>query len=84
MNASAVVGDLDSLAAAVLDVYVDGGGPGINGVFDEFFDDGGGPFHDLTGRDLGSHLIRENVNCHMAVLYHKTVMSMDVEEVLFF
>jgi hypothetical protein len=56
-NAATVIGDLDGLAAAILDVYVDGGGPGINGVFDEFFDDGGGAFYHLTGRDLGSHLI---------------------------
>ncbi len=52
-DAAAVVGDADQLGAALLQVDVDALRAGINGVFEEFFDDAGGPFDDLAGGDLG-------------------------------
>ena len=52
MDAAAVVTDADEFAAAVFDVDVDVGRTGIDGVFDDFFDHGGGAFNDFAGGDL--------------------------------
>jgi len=47
----AVVGDPDAFRAAGLDCDADPGGVGVDAVFDQFLDNGGGPLDDLAGRD---------------------------------
>ena len=61
-HAVAVVGDADELAAAGFDVDADAGGAGVEGVFEELFDDGGGALDDLAGGDLVGDLIGEDVD----------------------
>ena len=52
MDAAAVVADADEFAATVFDVDVNVGRAGVDGVFDDFFDHGGGAFNDFAGGDL--------------------------------
>ena len=47
-----IVDDLDEFASALLDGDADAGRTGVNGIFDEFLDDGGGAFDDFAGGDL--------------------------------
>ncbi len=61
-HAVAVVGDADELAAAGFDLDADAGGSGVEGVFEEFFDDGGGAFDDFAGGDLVRHDVGEDAN----------------------
>ena len=51
-NAGAVVLDSDGSVAALLDGDEDLRGTGVDGVFDQFLDDGRGSFDDLAGGDL--------------------------------
>ena len=50
-NSEAVVDDPDQASAAVFDLDRDVGRAGIDGVFDQFLDDGSGPFDDFAGGD---------------------------------
>ena len=52
VDAAAVVAHADEFAAAVFDVDVDLRRAGVDGVFDNFFDDGGGAFDDFARGDL--------------------------------
>ncbi len=61
-HAVAVVGDADELAAAGFDLDADAGGSGVEGVFEEFFDDGGGALDDLAGGDLVRHEVGEDAD----------------------
>ena len=51
-DAMAVVFDPDEGPAGLLDLHFDCFGPGIQGIFDEFLDDRGGPLDDLSGGDF--------------------------------
>jgi hypothetical protein len=50
-DAAAVVDDADQLAAAVFNLDDDVGGPGIEGVFDQFLDHRSGALDHLAGGD---------------------------------
>ena len=50
-NAATIVNDADEFSPAILYLHDDLRGPGINGVFDKFLDDGGGALDDFTGGD---------------------------------
>ena len=52
IHAAAVVGDGDGLEPGLFDADGDLVGAGVDGVFDELLDDGGGAFDDLAGGDL--------------------------------
>jgi len=51
VHAVAVVADGDELPTAVLDRHGDGGGPGVDAVFDQFLDDAGRAFDHLACGD---------------------------------
>jgi hypothetical protein len=55
----AVIGDADEFAAAAFDLDSDAGGSGVEGVFEEFFDDGGWALDDFAGGDLIGYQIGE-------------------------
>ena len=61
-HAVAVVGDTDELAAAGFDFDTDAGGSGIEGVFEELFDDGGGTLDDFAGSDLVGYQVGEDAD----------------------
>ena len=61
-HAVAVVGDADELAAAAFDLDADARGAGVEGVFEEFLDDGGGAFDDFAGGDLVRHEVGEDAD----------------------
>jgi hypothetical protein len=61
-HAVAVVGDADELAATGFDFDADAGGCGVEGVFKELFDDGGGAFDDFAGGDLVRHEVGEDTD----------------------
>ncbi len=61
-HAVAVVGDADELAAAGFDFDADAGGSGVEGVFEELFDDGGWAFDDFAGGDLVRHEVGEDAD----------------------
>jgi hypothetical protein len=51
-HAQTVVRHADEAASAGLDLHGDARGLGVEGILDEFLDDAGGTFDDLTRRDL--------------------------------
>ena len=51
-NAAAVIADADQLAAAFFQLDVDARRPGIQAVFHQLLDHGGGALHHLSGSDL--------------------------------
>ena len=51
-KARAVVVHLHALRAALLERHLDLRGARIEGVFEQFLEHRGGPFHHLAGRDL--------------------------------
>ena len=61
-HAVAVVGDADEFAAAGFDLDADAGGAGVEGVFEELFDDGGGALDDFAGGDLVRHEVGEDAD----------------------
>ena len=63
-DAAAVVGDLDERLAALFDHDVDATGTGVEGIVEEFADDGGGAFDDLAGGDLAADFRREAPDAH--------------------
>ena len=58
IHAVAVVGDANELATAGFDFDANAICAGVEGVFEEFFDDGGGTIDDFTGSNLVRHLVR--------------------------
>lgn len=56
-HAVSVVEDGDGAGAAAFDVDFEAGAAGIDGVFEAFFDDGGGAFDDFAGGNLVDYLI---------------------------
>jgi hypothetical protein len=62
IHADTVVGNLDEGNAAPAGQDFDARGGSVDGVFNEFFDDGGGSFDDLAGGHLASDLFWEQVN----------------------
>ena len=68
-HAVSVIGDAEELAAAGFDVDADAGRAGVDGVFEELFDDGGGALDDLAGGDLVGDLIGEDADtAHEVIL----------------
>lgn len=61
-HAPAVVGDSDEASAAGGDFDGDAGGVGVDGVFDEFLDDGGWALDHFTGCDLVGDLLGEELD----------------------
>ena len=61
-DARSVIGDAHKGDAAVFDLDGDGGCAGVDGVFDQFFDDGGRTFDDLTGGDQFCHVFVKNID----------------------
>ena len=51
-DAAAVIDDADQVGPALVDVDVDAPAAGIDAVFQQFLDDAGRPFDDLSGGDL--------------------------------
>ena len=65
VDATAVIDDLDEVAAAVPHFDVEACAASINGVLQQFFDDAGGSFDDLAGGDLINERVRQRLNaCH--------------------
>mgnify|MGYP007106197413 CR=1 FL=1 len=62
VHAAAVVGDAEEFLAAVDGFDFDVGGPGVDGVFDEFLEGGGGALDDFAGRDLVDHMVGEDAD----------------------
>src|SRR5581483_11225028 len=62
LHAAAVVANLDELAPAALEENVDRVGAGIDGVLDQFLDDGSGTLDHLTRRDLIDEIRGEDVD----------------------
>jgi hypothetical protein len=52
-DAAPVVVDADQIEPAAADIDADGFGPGIERIFDQLFDDGGGALDGLAGGDAG-------------------------------
>ena len=61
-HAAAVVGDLDELLAAGLDLDLDAGGAGIERIFEQFLDHRSRPLHHFAGGDLVGNVFRKNVD----------------------
>jgi hypothetical protein len=61
-HAVSVVDDANELATASFDLDADAGGVGIEGVFEELFDDGCRTLDDFTSSDLVRHYVREDAN----------------------
>src|SRR5260370_42490200 len=61
-HAVAVVGDADELAASGFDFDADAGGAGVERVFEELFDDGGGALDDFAGGDLVRREVGEDAD----------------------
>ena len=61
-DTTAIVGHPDEGHAALLDLYGNGGGPGIDGVFHQFLHHGGRTLHHLTGGDQVSYVGIEYLN----------------------
>lgn len=51
VNAFTVVCNADEFHAATLDIHVDASGEGVDGVFEQLFDDAAGAFDDFPGGD---------------------------------
>ena len=61
-HSAAVVGDVDELAPAGLDVNADARGSGVQGVLDQLLDHRGRTLHDFAGGDFVGDMFGENVN----------------------
>ena len=58
----AVVDDANELAATGFDLDANAGGAGVEGVFEEFFDDGCGAFDHFASSDLIGDLVGKYVD----------------------
>ena len=74
-HAAAVIGDADQAAAAALDIDPQIGGPGVEGVFEEFFDYRCGPLNHLSGRDFVSDVVGEDADSAHALFRSLTVAA---------
>ena len=61
-HAAAVVDDADQAPAAGFHFDAHVGGAGVERIFQQFLDDGGGPLHHFAGRDLVGDLVGENAD----------------------
>ncbi len=59
---AAVVPDEDALDASVLEIHLDAGRPGVQGVLDQLLDDGGRTLHHLARGDPVDHVARKPVD----------------------
>ncbi len=57
LDARSIVGYLDQAMSPILDLNIDGGGAGIQGIFYQFLDNGSGPLYHFTGGDLGGQRV---------------------------
>jgi len=60
IDAGAVVGDPDGLRTALFQYNPDIGRPGVNGVFQQFLDDGSRPLYDFSGGNLIGDVFGQN------------------------
>ena len=68
-HAAAVVGDANQMPAAALHLDAKIGGAGVERIFEQFLDDGGGALHHLSGRDLvGDRVGEDAYSAHVTVL----------------
>ena len=72
-HAVAVVGDADELAASGFDLDADAGGSGVERVFEELFDDGGGALDDFAGGDLVGHEVGEDADAAHGMIVGRRV-----------
>ena len=63
-HARAVVDDLDEGPSGIGNPDDDLAGSGVDGVFHQFFHDGGGPLDDLSRRDHVRDVLRQNPQFH--------------------
>src|SRR5262249_39250460 len=61
-HAAAVVDDADEAASAGFDVDAQVRGAGVQGIFEELFDDGSRPLHHFARRDFVGDLVGENAD----------------------
>ena len=61
-HAVTIIDDANELAATGFDLDADAGGTGVEGVFEQLFDDGGGAFDDFASSDLVRHEVGENAD----------------------
>ena len=66
-HATAIVGDGDEVAPAARDHDIDTARARIDGVFDEFLHDAGGPFDHFAGRDAVDQGCGQNADPHGAI-----------------
>ena len=59
---ASVVPHEDALDASSLELHLDARGPGVQRVLDQLLDDGGRPFHHLSGGDPVDHLTGQAVD----------------------
>ena len=63
-HADAVIFHQQQVGAAIGSGDVDAGGAGIDGIFHQFLDRGGGPFDHFTGGDAVDRTFGETANLH--------------------
>ncbi len=61
-HAHAVVGQANQAAAAGFDIQTKFGGPGVERVFEQFFDDAGGALDHFSGSDFIGDVVGENAD----------------------
>ena len=62
IDADAVIGDPDQAYATLFDLDIDPAGTGIEAVFDQLLDYGGGSFDHLAGSDLADQKVRQEMD----------------------
>ena len=62
LDAAAVINHPDEGDTTLVGLDADAPGAGIEGIFDELFDDGGGSLDHFTGGDAGCYFGREDAN----------------------
>jgi hypothetical protein len=66
-HTATVIGDLDELFAASLDLKSDASGACIKRIFEQLFYDRGGTFYDFAGSDFVGDMFRKNVDAAHAI-----------------
>ena len=61
-HAAAVIGDLNQLLAAGLDLYLNALRTRVQRIFQQLFHHGRGPFHNFAGSDFVGNVLGKNVN----------------------
>ena len=67
-NTSSIIRDFDQSPSRLFDRDCNGVRARVQGILDKLLDHGGGPFDDLTGRDLRGQLRGEQANGHTAII----------------